>query len=141
VDQRQISRSKKSQILAVLLVNPLDILRNHHPDASTHFGVRRLFPAGTFAATLATDCRHESTALYIAASNRSNSTALQSEIRNFAQGFIEIKAIVCGRDFVGGNIITQLRVVGWILRVPSQIFASQLAFDKFRIFGKKKNAA
>ena len=55
VDQAEIRRGQHAEVLAVLLVDALDVLGDHQLDAGRHLGIRRLLAAGAFAAPLAAD--------------------------------------------------------------------------------------
>src|SRR4029077_14544952 len=81
VNQAEIGRTKHAQVLAVLLVNTLDVFGNHQFDAGREFGIRRLLAAGAFAATLSADRSHKATLLYIAALDRHFIAALQARVR------------------------------------------------------------
>src|SRR5207244_12926573 len=61
IDQRKISGSEHSKVLAVLLVDALDIFRDHQLDAGRHLGIGRLLAAGAFAAPLAAHRSEEHT--------------------------------------------------------------------------------
>ncbi len=141
VDQRKVGGGKQSEVLAILLVDALDIFGDDHANAGTHFGVGRLLAAGTFAAALAADGGYESAFLDVRAADGKHVAAFQAKIGDLAQSFVEVEAVVGGSDFVGGNVIAQLGIVGWILGVPGQIFAGKLAFNELGVLGQEKNAA
>ena len=63
------------------------------------------------------------------------------DVRNLSQSLIEVEAVMRGRNFVGGNVVSQFGIVRGILAVPGQIFARQLAFYQVGIVGEKENAA
>ena len=139
-DQREVGRGQQAQVLAVLFVNALDVLGDHQLDPGAHLGVRRLLPAGAFASPLAADGAYEAALLYVASSDGQHVAALQAQVRDLAQGLVEIEAVVRGRDLVGRDVVAQLGIVGGIPGVPGQVFAGQLAPDQFRVFGEEKNA-
>ena len=141
VDQRKVGRSQHSQVLAILLVDALNVFRDHHLDAGAHLGVRRLLAARSFAAPLSAHRAHKSAALHVAAPDRRHAAALQPKIRNLAQRLVEVKAVVRRSDLVGRDVVAQLGIIPRILRIPRQVFARQLPLDQFRIFGEEKNAS
>jgi hypothetical protein len=140
VDQRKVRRSQHAQVLAILLIDPFNILGDHHADAGAHLGIRRLLAARSFTAPLSAHGAHKSAALHLAAPNRRHTAALQPQIRNLAQRLIEVKAVVRRSDLIGRDVVAQLRIVGRILRIPGQVFTRELTLDEFRVFGEKKNA-
>ena len=141
VDQRKVRRGQQTEVLAILLVDALDILGNDNPNAGAHFRIRRLFAARSFAAPLAAHCAHKSATLHIAASDRRHVSALQTEVRNLAQRLVKVEAVVRRSDLVGRNIVAQLGIIRRILRVPRQVVARKLPFDEFGIFGEKQNTS
>src|SRR5205814_563051 len=96
-------RCQQSQVLAVLLVNPLDVLCDHQLDARAQLRIGTLLTATAFAATLAAHRRHKTTTLYIATHDGNLIAALQTEIWDLTQRLIEIKTIVRRRDLVSGD--------------------------------------
>src|SRR5436305_867732 len=44
-NQRKLCRGEQSEILTILLIDPLDVFRDRDLNAGAHFGIRRLFPA------------------------------------------------------------------------------------------------
>ncbi len=94
VDHAEVGRSQHAEVLAVLLVNALNVFGDHQLDAGRHLGIRRLLAAGTFAAALATDGSYESAFLYVAALDRRFVAALQAGVGELAQGFVEEEADV-----------------------------------------------
>src|SRR5258708_10679752 len=94
VDQRKVSRSEHAQILAILLVDALNVLRNHHFDPRAHLGVRRLLAARTLSPPLSAHPTHKPAALDFTPSNRRPPAALQPKIKNLAQRLVKIKAVV-----------------------------------------------
>ena len=140
IDQREVGRGQQAQVLAVLFVNALNVLGDHQLDPGAHLGVRRLLPARTFASPLAADGANKTALFHVAAPDGQHVAALQAQIRDLAQGFVEIETVVRGRDLVGRDVVAQLGIVRRVLGVPGQVFAGQLALDQFRVFGKEKNA-
>ena len=140
VNQREIRRSQHAQVLAILLVNPFNILSDHNLDAGAKFGVRRLLAARSFATPLPADRRHEATALYCAALDGHFIATLETGVGKFSQCFVEEKTDVRRGDFIGRNVIAQFRIVLRILRVPREVFARQLSLEQLRIFGEKQNS-
>src|SRR5205807_8446409 len=106
----EIRGSQYAEVLAILLVNALNVLRDDELNSRRPLGVRRLLPAGTFSTPFAADTRHEPTILYVAALNRQLVAALQAGVGKFTQGLVKEEADVRGRDLVRGNIVAQLRV-------------------------------
>ena len=141
VDQRKVGRSQNPQILAVLLVDALDVFRDHYANAGAHLRIRRLLAARSFAAPLPAYRAHKSAALHVAAPNRRHAAALQPEVRNLAQRLVKVKAVMRRSDLVGRDVVAQLGIIRGILRIPRQVFARQLPLDQFGIFGEEKNAS
>src|SRR6266699_2189544 len=140
IDQRKIGRSQHAEVLAILLVDAFDVLRDHQFDACRHLCIGRLLAARAFAPPLAADRANESATLYIAAANGKHAASLQPRVRNLAESLVEIEAVVRRSDLVSRNVVTQLRIVRGIFRVPRQILARKLTFDQLRIFRQKKNS-
>ncbi len=63
VDHAEVGGGQHAEVLAVLLVDALDVLGDHQLDAGRHLGIRRLLAAGTFAAALAADSGHKAARL------------------------------------------------------------------------------
>ena len=141
INQREVCRSQQPQVLAILRVNALDIFGDHHADAGAHLGIRGLLTARSLAAPFTAHRAHEPAALYIAAADGCDASALQAEIRDLTECLVEIKTVVSGSDLVGRNVVAQLGIVRGILRVPRQVFARQLPLDQLRVFGEKQNAS
>ena len=140
VDQREVGRCQQPQVLAILLVDALDVFCDYQLDAGGHLSVRRLFAAGAFAAALSTYRTNEASSLHVSATNWKLATTLQPQIWDFSQDLVEIETVVGGSDFIGRDVVAQLGIPRRILRIPGQIFASKLALDELRVFGEKKNA-
>src|SRR5436309_2682071 len=81
VDDREVGSGEYSQILAILPVDPLDVLGDDQLDAGAHLGVRRLLPRRALAAPLAADRRHEATALHRSPRDRELLAAFQAQER------------------------------------------------------------
>ncbi len=140
VDQAEVGRGQHAQVLAVLLVDALDVLGDHELDAGGALGVGRLLAARSFAAPLAAHRAHEPAALDVAALDGQLVAALQAGVGKLAQGLVEVEADVRRGDLVGGNVVAQLGIVLRVGGVPGQVFARQLPLDQLGIFGEKKNA-
>ncbi len=141
VDQRKICGSQNAQILAILLVNALNVFGNDELYARTKFGIRRLLAARSFTAALAADRSNESAALHVAALDRNFVATLQASIGKVAERLVEEEADVRGCNFIRRNVVTKLGIILRILRVPRQVFASELLFDQRGVFGEEQNAA
>ena len=141
IDERKIRGSEHPQVLAVLLVDALDVFRDHQLDAGRHFRIRRLLPAGAFAAPLAAHRGDKTTFLYFAALDGELRAAFQPGVRKLAQRLIEEEADVRRGDLVGGDVVAQLGIFFRMARVPGQIFARQLPLDERRIFSQKQDPA
>src|SRR5439155_20483602 len=112
--------SQPAKILAILLVDAFDVLRDHQLDACRHLSIGRLLPAGAFAPALAADRANESAALHIATANGKHAASLQPRVRNFAETLVEIEAVVRWSDLVCRNVIAQLGIVRGIFRITRQ---------------------
>ena len=140
VNQREVSRSQQPEVLAVLLVDALNVLPNRDLNSGAHLRIRRLLATGSFAATLAAHRAHETALLHIAASNRQSVAAPQPNIGDFAERPIKVETAVRGSDLIGRNVVTEFGIVRRILRVPRQIPTRQLFLDQLRVFSEKQNA-
>ncbi len=136
-NQRKIRRGQHPQVLAILLVNALDVFGDHDFDPGAKLRIGRLLAARPLATPLAADCRHKAAALHVATLDRHFVATFQAGVWKFAQRFVEEKADVRRSDFVSGDILAQFGIVLRILGVPGKVFASQLPLDQFRIFGEK----
>jgi len=134
IDEREVRRSQQAEILAVLLVDALDIFGDHQLDAGAKLGIRRLLTAGTFAAPLTADRRYKAAFLHVTTLDRHFVPALQARVRELAQGFIKEEADVRRGDLVSGDVITQFGIVLRIFGVPGQVFTRELETDQLRIF-------
>src|SRR5581483_2947582 len=67
LDEAEVGGGQHTQVLAVLLVDALDVLGDHQLDAGGALGVGRLLAAGALAAALAADRADEAAALHVAA--------------------------------------------------------------------------
>ncbi len=101
LNQREIRRSQQPEILAVLLVDALDILRDHHLNSGTHLSIGRLLAARAFTAPLAADRADETAFLDIRAPDGVDASALQTEIGDLTKCPVKVEAIVSGCDLVG----------------------------------------
>src|SRR5262249_49081939 len=118
VDQRKIGRSQQAEVLAILLVDALNVFGDDDANTGAHLGVRRLLAAGTFTAAFAADGGDGAALLDIGATDGRDVAALQAQIGNLAQRLVKIETIVGGRDFVGGDVVAELGIVRWVLGVP-----------------------
>src|SRR5207248_6846796 len=110
VDQRKIRGSEHAQVLAVLLVDALDVFRDHQLDAGRHLGIGRLLAARAFAAPLAAHRGDKTTSLYFAALDGQLRAALQAGVRKLAQRLVEEEADVRRGYLVGGDVVAQLGI-------------------------------
>src|SRR5207244_3727788 len=101
IDQRKVCRSQHAEVLAILLVNAFDVLRDHQLDACRHLCIWRLFAAGAFAPPLAADRANETAALHIATANGKHAASLQPRVWNLAESLVEIEAVVRRSDLIG----------------------------------------
>src|SRR5581483_8227709 len=70
VNQPEIRGCEHAQVLAILLVNALDIFRDHQLKAGASLRVWRLLPAGALPAPLPAHRGHEAALFYVAAFDR-----------------------------------------------------------------------
>src|ERR1700677_3227625 len=141
IDQRKVGRSQNSEILAILLVDALNIFRNHQPNAGTHLRIRRLLPARSFTAPLSAQRAHKAAALHVTPPNRRLAAAFQPKVGNLAQCLVKVEAVMRRSNLVGRDVITQLGIVGGILRVPWQTLAGKLPLNELGIFREEKNSS
>src|SRR5439155_457741 len=125
VDDREVGSGEYSQILAILPVDPLDVLGDDQLDAGAHLGVRRLLPRRALAAPLAADRRHEATALHRSPRDRELLAAFQAQVREVAQRFVVVVADVGRRDLVGRNVVAQRDGRGPVQVLPRKLAAHQ----------------
>src|SRR5581483_9003829 len=100
LDEAEVGGGQHTQVLAVLLVDALDVLGDHQLDAGGALGVGRLLAAGALAAALAADRADEAAALHIAALDGELIARLQAGVGELAQGLVEEEADVGGGDLV-----------------------------------------
>src|SRR5262249_44250923 len=141
VDQTEVGRGENAQVLAVLLVNALDVFSDHQLDAGAQLGIGRLLAAGTFAPALAADGGNKPAFLDVATLDGDFIAAFQAGVRKLAQRFVKEKADVSRGDLVGGDVVTQLGIVSGILGVPRQVFSRELPPNQLRVFGQKEYAS
>ena len=101
LNQREIRRCQQAKVLAVLLVDALDILSDHHLNSGTHLSVGRLLATRAFAASFAADRTDEAAFLHVGTPDGVHASAFQAEIGDFTQCLVEVETIVSGRDLVG----------------------------------------
>src|SRR5215469_3694217 len=140
VDQRKILCGQQPQVLAILFVNSLDVLCNHQLDSSAHFRIGRLFAARALATPFPANRTNKSTPLHVSAPNRQHSATLQPKIGDLSQRLIKVEAVMCGRNFVGRDVIAQLGITGQVPCIPGQVFPRQLPLYELRIFREKQNS-
>ncbi len=136
VDQRKIGRGEDAEVLAVLPVDPLDVLRDHEPDPGAPFRVRRLFARRALPAALSRDADGESPRLHVPFSDRLFPAAREADVRIVAQPLVEVVADPPGRDLVGRDVVPKRN-----RRVPVEILAFELPADELRIFRQEEDAA
>src|SRR2546423_6845311 len=108
-DEIEVRRSQQSEVLAVLPVDALDVLGDDAADARGDFGIRRLFAARPFAAPLAGDRDDEAAAFDVALFDGKLVAALQAEVDELAESFVEVIADVSRGDLVGRGVVAQRR--------------------------------
>src|SRR5437588_4832513 len=126
VDQAEIGGGKHAQVLAILLVDALDIFGNHQLDARAQFGIRRLLTARSFAPALAAYRSDKTAFLDIAALDRHFIAAFESAVRELTQGLIEKEADVRRSELIGTDAVAQLGILLRISGVPCQGFPGNL---------------
>ncbi len=139
IDEVEVGRGEHAEVLAVLLVNALDVFRDDELDAGIHLRIGRRLAARTFAAPLAAHRRHESAAFHVHALDGCLVAALQSGVGELAQGLIEEEADVRRGDLVGRDVVAQLGIALRVSGVPGKVFAGELALDELRVFGEEKD--
>src|SRR5262249_40518666 len=92
VDQTKIGRGQNPKVLAVLLVNALDVFSDHQLDAGAQLGIRRLLAAGALAPALAADGGNKSAFFHVAALDRHFIAAFEAGVRKLAQSLVKEKA-------------------------------------------------
>src|SRR5438105_8770546 len=115
--------------MAVLLVNALDIFGDDHLNTGAHLSIRRLLAARPFASPLSAYRADKAAILDVITPDGEDAAALQPQIGDFAEGLVEIEAVVCRSDLVSRDVVAQLGIVRRVLPVPRQIFARQLPLD------------
>src|SRR6202162_6385692 len=140
INQGKIRRGQHSKVLAILLVDTLDVFGNHDADSRTHFRIRRLFPTRSFAPSFAADGTDKTATLYVTAPDGRDAPALQPEIGNLAQRLVKIKTVMRWGDLVRRDVVTQFGVIRGMTRIPWKVLPRKLSLDQIRIFGEKKNS-
>src|SRR5205807_9082143 len=85
VNQPKIRGCEHAKVLAILLVNTLDILRNHQVNAGASLRIWRLLPAGALPAPLSADRCNKAALLHIAAFDRQLAAAFQPGVGELTQ--------------------------------------------------------
>src|ERR1700730_8866970 len=134
VDQREVGRGQQAQVLAILFVNALNVLGNDQSDPSAHLGVRRLLPAGPFAASFAADRADEPAPLDLTPPNRKHIAAFEAQVGNFTERLIEIETVMRRGDLIGRDGVPQLGIAVRAFGIPGQVFPCELAPDEFWVF-------
>src|SRR6185437_14644944 len=88
-DQREVRRGEHAEVLAVLLVDALDVLRNHQLDPGAQLRVRRLFAARSLAAPLSAHGGNKPAALDISSLYGNLVPGFQSRVWKLAQRLIK----------------------------------------------------
>ena len=105
LENREICTGQQSQIVAVLLINPFDILGEDQVDSSTQFRVRRRLTAGPLAPSLTTDGGSKSALLDGVPGDRKLPPSGVSNIGELSEGFVVIVANVGRCDLIGGDVV------------------------------------
>src|SRR6266516_4242565 len=92
VDDREVGGRENAQVLAVLPIDPLDVLGHHQLDAGAHLGVGGLLTRRALATPLAADRGDEAAALYRPPRDRELLAALQAQVGEVAEGFVVVVA-------------------------------------------------
>src|SRR5262249_46331632 len=82
----------------------------------------------------------ESATLHVTPPDRRHGPALQTQIWNLSQGFVKVKAVMGGSNFVSRDVVAELGIVSRVRPIPRQVFARQLPLDQFGILGEKENS-
>src|SRR5208337_860095 len=88
VDHPKVGRGQHSEVLAILLINAFDVLRDHQLDAGRHLGVWRLLATGSLATALAADRAHEAATLHVTPLDGHLVPALQPGVGELAQRLV-----------------------------------------------------
>src|SRR5207302_1557448 len=136
VDDREVGGRENAHVLAVLPIDPLDVLRHHQLDAGAHLGVGGLLTRRALATPLAADRGDEAAALHRPPRDRELLAALQAQVGEVAQGFVVVVADVGGRDLVGRDVVAQLAGGG-----PIQVLPGELGANERGVFGQKQDAS
>src|SRR5205823_12215780 len=96
-----------AQVLAVLLVDALDVLRDHELDPRAHLGIGRLLAGGSLPAPLAAHRGDEPAAFYRSAADRELLAALEPQVGEIAQRLVVVVTDVGRSDFIGGDVVPQ----------------------------------
>ena len=135
IDERKIGTRENAEVLAVLLVNALDVLRYHQLDAGAHLRVGRCLARRSLSPPLAANRTNEAARLDAALGHWHLVAALETQIRKLSQGLVIVVADVRGRYFVCRYVVTKRDVVG-----PGEVFTGQLALHEVRLLSQEQNA-
>src|SRR5207302_8149025 len=107
VEQGEVAGGEHAQVLAVLLVDAVDVFRDHELDPRAHLRVGGLLAGGALAAPLAAHRGDEPAAFHGAAGDRKLVAALEPQIGEIAQRLVVVVADVGRGDFIGGDVVAQ----------------------------------
>src|SRR5690606_38306062 len=138
IDQREVRRGQDPEVLAVFVVDPLDVLRDDDADPSHQLRVRRLFARTALAAPLPADRADEAALLDAAARDRELAAGLQPEIREEAERLVEVVADVGGRDLVGRDLVPE---PGADRVAELEVLAFELTADQVGVVHEEEDAA
>ena len=120
LDQREVRRGQDPEVLAVFVVDPLDVLGDDDADPGHELGVGRLLAATPLPPSLAAHRADEAAVLDAAAGDRELVAGLEPQVRELSERLVEVVADVGGRDLVGRDLVPEL---GAQLLVPLQFLA------------------
>src|SRR5262249_48914336 len=129
-------RREDAEVLAVLPVDPLDVLGDHDADAGAHLRVRRLLAARALAAPLARDRDLELAGLDRPARDRELLARPEAQVREVSERVVVVVTDVGRRDLVGRDVVAELD-----RRVPVEVTTLELLPQEFRVLGEIEDAA
>ena len=134
VDHAEVGGREDADVLAVLAVDPLDVLGDHDADAGGPLRVGRRLAAGALPAALARHGGDEAAVGDVVLADRLLAARPQADVRIAAERLVEVVADPGGRDLVGADVVAQLD-----RRVPVEILAGELAADQLRVLGEEED--
>ena len=107
VEHGEIGGGQNADVVAILLIDALETLRDDQPYSRRQFGKRARFPRRSLAIALAGDRDLEAAVLHVEVADRFLAARFEADIRILAEPLVVGQHDRDGRDFVGRHVIAQ----------------------------------